>query len=73
MRSYKAGLSRIAVLLSVLVAAQSYGAVSLDRTRVIFEGGQKSVSLVVSNDNKQLPYLAQGWIEDSQGKKSSSR
>ncbi|RRZ88953.1 fimbria/pilus periplasmic chaperone [Erwinia sp. 198] len=69
MRSYKAGLSRIAVLLTVLVAVQSHGAVSLDRTRVIFEGGQKSVSLVVSNDNKQLPYLAQGWIEDSQGKK----
>ena len=45
---------------------------SLDRTRVIFDGGQQSVSLSVSNQNKQLPYLAQGWLEDEQGNKIQS-
>lgn len=56
-------------LLCLLVAQQCQAAIALDRTRVIFEGNQRSVSLNVSNQNKQLPYLAQGWIEDEQGKK----
>lgn len=47
-------------------------AIGLDRTRVIFDGSQKSVSLSVSNQNKQLPYLAQGWIENEQGNKIQS-
>ncbi|EFV9584916.1 fimbria/pilus periplasmic chaperone, partial [Shigella flexneri] len=34
-------------------------AVALDRTRVIFEGGNKSMSLNIRNDNTKLPYLAQ--------------
>lgn len=48
------------------------GAVSMDRTRVIFDGNQKSVSLNISNNNKQLPYLAQGWIENTEGQKIQS-
>ena len=48
------------------------GAVSMDRTRVIFDGDQKSVSLNISNNNKQLPYLAQGWIENTEGQKIQS-
>ncbi len=39
---------------------------------MIFDGSQKSVSLNISNQNKQLPYLAQGWIEDEQGNKIQS-
>ena len=61
-----------AVLLGALVTQQAQAAIALDRTRVIFDGGQKSVSLNVSNQNKQLPYLAQGWIEDEQGNKIQS-
>lgn len=56
------------VLLCTL-SAQTLAAIALDRTRVVVAGGQKSVSLSVSNENKQLTYLAQGWIEDAQGKK----
>ncbi len=40
---------------------------ALDRTRVVFDGSLNSVSLSVSNQNKQLLYLVQGWIEDEQG------
>ncbi|HGM6668034.1 TPA: fimbria/pilus periplasmic chaperone [Serratia marcescens] len=47
-------------------------ALALDRTRVVFDGNQNSISLNISNQNKQLPYLAQGWLEDEQGNKIQS-
>lgn len=55
-----------------LLSHTAQAAVSLDRTRVIFDGEHKSISLNISNNNKQLPYLAQGWIDDAQGKKITS-
>lgn len=51
-----------------MVSGVATAAVSLDRTRVIFDGAAKSVSLRLTNENKTLPYLAQGWVEDAQGK-----
>lgn len=73
MRTYSLKSAAIsAALLGALVAPQGHAAIALDRTRVIFDGGQNSVSLNVSNQNKQLPYLAQGWIEDEQGNKIQS-
>ncbi|HGM5492529.1 TPA: fimbria/pilus periplasmic chaperone [Serratia fonticola] len=59
-------------LLVATLAPQANAAIALDRTRVIFNGASKSVSMSVSNENKQLPYLAQGWIEDEQGNKITS-
>ena len=59
-------------LLGALLAPQVQAAIALDRTRVIFDGGQNSVSLNISNQNKQLPYLAQAWLEDEQGNKMQS-
>lgn len=59
-------------LLCTLATQSAFAAISLDRTRVIYDGSQKSLSLNVSNENKHLPYLAQGWIEDAQGNKISS-
>ncbi len=56
-----------------MIVQNTQAAIALDRTRVIFDGSQKSVSLNISNQNKQLPYLAQGWIEDEQGNKSRVR
>ncbi|WP_329909471.1 fimbria/pilus periplasmic chaperone [Serratia quinivorans] len=61
-----------ATLLGALLAPQAQAAIALDRTRVIFDGGQNSVSLNISNQNKQLPYLAQAWLEDEQGTKIQS-
>jgi P pilus assembly chaperone PapD len=73
MLNRKNTLSVLAVVLGGLMAAQqANAAISLDRTRVIVNGGEKSVSLNISNENKNLPYLAQGWIEDAQGNKVSS-
>lgn len=52
-----------------LISHSVTAAISLDRTRIIFPGSEKSVSLTVSNQNTELPYLAQGWLEDEQGEK----
>ena len=47
-------------------------AIVLDRTRAVYPGGAKSISLNIKNENQKLPYLAQAWIEDAQGQKISS-
>ncbi|EJL6987503.1 fimbria/pilus periplasmic chaperone [Vibrio cholerae] len=56
-------------LLLALLAGQSQAAVSLDRTRVIYPGEAKSMSLTIRNNNKTMPYLAQAWLEDEEGNK----
>ncbi|MBH3259843.1 fimbria/pilus periplasmic chaperone [Serratia marcescens] len=62
----------LAALLVALTTTSAQAAIALDRTRIVFDGGQNSVSLNISNQNKQLPYLAQGWIEDEAGNKIQS-
>ncbi|MFL1502924.1 fimbria/pilus periplasmic chaperone [Pseudomonas sp. O64] len=66
-------LTAQAFALLVLGLSQgAYAAVGLDRTRVIFDGGKDATSVNITNNNTQLPYLAQGWIEDEAGKKITS-
>lgn len=62
----KIALSALAL---ILTAQQAHAAIALDRTRVIFNAGPKSLTLGISNQNKSLPYLAQAWLEDADGKK----
>ena len=50
----------------------AHAAIGLDRTRVVFDGSKEAVSMNIANNNTQLPYLAQGWIEDEQGNKITS-
>lgn len=57
------------LLLSAISIQSTHAAIALDRTRVVFNSTQKSVSLRISNENKKLPYLAQGWLEDAEGRK----
>ena len=57
------------VLLALGLSQSAYAAVGLDRTRVIFDGSKDATSVNITNNNTQLPYLAQGWIEDEDGKK----
>lgn len=59
--------TRKMLLLGTLVCAVSSAnaAISLDRTRVIYDGAEKSISVNIVNDNQQLPYLAQAWLEDA--------
>jgi len=63
----------LALTLFALGQSQSTeAAVGLDRTRVIFDGGKDATSVNITNNNTQLPYLAQGWVEDEQGNKITS-
>lgn len=55
-----------------LTAQASHAAIALDRTRAIFDGHEKSMSLNIRNDNPRLPYLAQAWLEDMQGNRINS-
>lgn len=70
-RPLKAAILNV-VLLSTLAAQQAQAAIALDRTRVVFDGGKESQSLKINNQSKKLPYLAQAWLEDEQGKKIQS-
>lgn len=63
------GLCRVIVGATVMVSASAYSAVTLDRTRIIFPGSEKSINVTISNDNPEEAYLAQSWIEDLQGNK----
>lgn len=56
-------------ILSGLIAGGVHAALTVDRSRLIFNEGEKSVSLNVTNRNKAAPYLAQGWMEDGDEKK----
>lgn len=62
----------IIALSGLITMQQAMGAIALDRTRIIYNGTEKSVSLNISNENQQLPYLAQGWLENAQGIKVTS-
>lgn len=56
-------------MLTSTTLSSAQAAVALDRTRAIITGDEKSISLNISNENKQLPYLAQGWVENEKGEK----
>ncbi|WP_259567505.1 fimbria/pilus periplasmic chaperone [Enterobacter sichuanensis] len=62
--------SGLAVLM--LMTWQAHAAIALDRTRVIYDGSKSSMSVTIINQNKSLPYLAQSWVEDANGKKIDS-
>lgn len=47
-------------------------AVNIDRTRIIFNSTDKSVSVMLDNQSKDLPYLAQVWLENAKGGKVAS-
>ena len=59
-------------LVALCLLNNAKAAIGLDRTRVIFDGSKDAVSMSITNNNTQLPYLAQGWIEDEQGNKIST-
>lgn len=47
-------------------------AITLDRTRVIFNEGDKVIPLTVTNAHLSKPYLAQAWIENKAGQQVTS-
>lgn len=53
-------------------ALPTSAAVTIEQTRVIYNGSEKAVSLKVINHDKERPFLAQTWLEDAQGNKITS-
>ncbi|MBP6345864.1 MAG: molecular chaperone [Neisseriaceae bacterium] len=60
------------LMLGVLISSAAQAAITIDRTRVVYSGNMNSVSINLSNDNKELPFLAQTWLEDINYQKISS-
>lgn len=58
-----------AFTLTVSVLSVAQAAVTLDRTRIIFDGNQPSINITIRNDNPELPYLAQSWLENASEQK----
>lgn len=71
-KTYKRYVAASLVVGGIALSQIANAAISLDRTRVIFDGGQKSITLNISNNNKQLPYLAQAWMDNADGEKITS-
>jgi len=61
-----------AALVAMTLTQGANAAVNIDRTRIIFNAGEKSVSIMLENQSKDLPYLAQVWLENAKGEKISS-
>lgn len=62
----------VAVLMLAGACYPAVAAVNLDRTRIIYNTSDKSVSVMLENQSKELPYLAQVWLENAQGEKITS-
>ncbi len=59
-------------LVALCYSSSLTAALSIDRTRMIINEGEKSASLTVRNQNNYAPYLVQSWLEDSDGNKISN-
>ena len=64
-------LAKVVLLGATCITTLAHSAISLDRTRVIFNGNSQSVSIAIKNKNDHLAYLAQSWIENANGEKIS--
>lgn len=68
----KPNLARSALLITAFsMTIHTQAAVTLDRTRIIFDGNQPSINITIRNDHPELPYLAQSWLENDRGEKIS--
>lgn len=57
---------------SVFIVQTANAAIALDRTRIIYNENNKSVSLGLTNEHKEKPYLAQAWLENDKDEKINS-
>lgn len=73
MKPFRILMSSAFMLTSLLSASFSaHSAIAPDRTRVIFNGEEKSVTIALKNSNPSLPYLAQVWIDNDKLEKDTT-
>ncbi|GKW16201.1 molecular chaperone [Pectobacterium carotovorum subsp. carotovorum] len=53
----------------LLLIPSAYSALSLDRTRVIFNDEEQSATVMLMNQNAENPFLAQSWLTDERHNK----
>lgn len=58
--------------LAVVWSHSGQAAINVDRTRIIMNSSEKTLSLTLDNDNKTTPFLAQAWVDDSSGKRTNT-
>lgn len=56
----------------IFTSCAANAAVAPDRTRLVFKGDDRSISVDLKNASEKVPYLAQSWVEDGQGNRISS-
>lgn len=61
-----------ALVLALTGVCTSQAAINVDRTRIIMSSDAKAVSVGLSNESRDRPYLAQSWVEDSEGKATNA-
>ncbi|ECU9385529.1 TPA: fimbria/pilus periplasmic chaperone [Klebsiella aerogenes] len=64
-------ITRGVVITLAAWSLNTQAAVNADRTRVIMNGNEKTVSVTLTNENKTMPFLAQSWVDDNNGRRSS--
>jgi len=67
MKAIYSGL--LTVLLAAGVCSTVQAALTVDRSRLVMNEEDRSISINVNNRNTQDPYLAQGWMEDEKEQK----
>lgn len=72
MKTYHKRIISLLLITGCTAGGVAQAAISLDRTRVIYAGDAKSISMNITNENKENPFLAQSWLEDKDHKKISS-
>lgn len=65
-------MKKILTIALIASTSSANAAIALDRTRIIFPGNAKSITLTITNENKEIPYLAQSWLENKKGEKISA-
>lgn len=69
MKRKSGGRAAAALILALTATLPAQAAIALDRTRIIYNAGDRAISLNISNENRQLPFLAQVWLTNEQGEK----
>lgn len=59
--------SILAIMCCLMVSASANAALALDRTRVVYEGNSKVETVKIKNP-ADIPFLAQSWLTDMDGK-----
>lgn len=75
MKKNNSRLTATGAVVLVLAAVWSQGCqatISADRTRIIMNSNEKSVSLILNNDDKHLPFLAQSWVTNADGTRTDT-